>query len=473
MKQVDRRRFCRNAAAIVAAGSLPACHRRDGATSSVPGAPPPPPPPPPPSSVVFPLRVGSSGRYLVDANGAAFFIHGDTAWSIQVQLDRAQVDAYLSDRAARGFTAILFETFERLYSSQSPAYKNVFGAQPFTTMSPVSWTSRVEAYWSHVDYIVNAAKARGMACFITPAYMGYNNNQNGDGWVPDTDAASAADLQNYGAFLASRYTQGNIVWVMGGDYAGSQAQRDKQWNIVTGLRSVRTDQIITGHPARTQDTYALWSSHLSDGFNLNSIYTRYSDNNEYGWAATAYAKPGPMPFFNIEALYEGEGGWTPYAGRRQAYVSFLSGACGHFFGNNPIWGFGEPNYNGGAGAASALANHLNTPGAQDMQRLRNLFAAYAWHLLQPRTDTSFVTTGLGSGNGRIVPACAGNGSFAMIWTVGAAFTLNMTALTAASVRARWFDPASGNFSAVSGSPFTNTGTRTFTPVGEKILVLDQ
>ena len=408
----------------------------------------------------------------MDANGTAFFVLGDSPWSIEVQLTREQVDTYLADRASRGFTAILFECMERRFSSRSPAYANAYGQQPFATMSPLSWTSPQATYWSHIDYIVDAAKSRGIACFITPAYLGYDNNRTGEGWMPEVDAASAADLQAYGAFLARRYTQGNVVWVMGGDYAGTQAQRDRQWNIATGIRSVNASALITGHPTRTEDTWQLWSSRTAEGFNLNTIYTRYSDNDEYGQAARAYAKPGPMPFVHIEGLYENENGWTPRAGRRQAYVSLLGGACGHFFGNNPLWGFGEPVANSGSGPVAALATALNTAGAQDMQRLRAFFAAFAWHLLQPRTDASFVNSALGSGDTRIVPALASNGSFALVWTPGGSFTVNMAALAPASVRARWFDPATGAYVSVAGSPFPNASSRSFVPPGERILVLD-
>jgi FtsZ-interacting cell division protein YlmF len=41
-------------------------------------------------------------------------------------------------------------------------------------------------------------------------------------------------------------------------------------------------------------------------------------------------------------------------------------------------------------------------------------------------------------------------------------TVDMTKLSA-SATARWFDPTSGAFTTVAGSPLANTGTRMFTP----------
>jgi Putative collagen-binding domain of a collagenase len=36
---------------------------------------------------------------------------------------------------------------------------------------------------------------------------------------------------------------------------------------------------------------------------------------------------------------------------------------------------------------------------------------------------------------------------------------------AGSTTARWFDPTNGTFTSISGSPFANTGSHSFTPPG--------
>jgi hypothetical protein len=43
-------------------------------------------------------------------------------------------------------------------------------------------------------------------------------------------------------------------------------------------------------------------------------------------------------------------------------------------------------------------------------------------------------------------------------------TIDMTRLSG-PVTARWFDPANGAYIAIVGSPFSNTGSRSFTPPG--------
>src|SRR6185295_14787446 len=43
-------------------------------------------------------------------------------------------------------------------------------------------------------------------------------------------------------------------------------------------------------------------------------------------------------------------------------------------------------------------------------------------------------------------------------------SVNMSRFSS-SVSARWYDPSSGTYSTISGSPFANAGSRNFTPPG--------
>ncbi|MDQ3349958.1 MAG: DUF4038 domain-containing protein, partial [Acidobacteriota bacterium] len=52
------------------------------------------------------LRVSENGRFLIHQDGSPFFYLGDTAWSLVQRLRREEVDLYMEDRAAKGFTAL-------------------------------------------------------------------------------------------------------------------------------------------------------------------------------------------------------------------------------------------------------------------------------------------------------------------------------------------------------------------------------
>jgi hypothetical protein len=397
------------------------------------------------------------------------FLMGDTPWSLAVQCTHAQIDQYLSARAGQGFNAILFNAIEHYFSSQSPAYRNASGYDPFTSMT--DFASPNENYWRTVDFIVNRAKALGIVCVINPAYLGYGGGQ--EGWNTEITAESAGDLQTYGAWLARRYDQGNVIWCMGGDYAGTTGERDKQWNIVTGMRTVRTTDLVTAHNARVDsDAYSNWSGYA--GFNLNAIYVGISVPQEsYTEAATAYGRSGPLPFVFMEGDYDSDNPATDADLRRQVWQSVTSGACGHFFGNTPIWGFGEPNASGGAGAAAALASGLTTTATREYLHVGALLRAYEWDKLVPKTDTSLVSSSLSSGSSRVCPALSSDGRFALIWVPSSqTVTVVMSAFSVSSVRARLYDPTTGAFSTVGGSPFVNSGTQGIATGGERVIVLD-
>lgn len=410
---------------------------------------------------------------LIDQAGSPFMLHGDACWSICVQLTRAQIDTYLNNRQAKGFTALLFNLIESVNSSQSPRYRNAEGNDPFTTMT--DFTTPNDAYWQLIDYIFAGAKARGMVCIVNPAYLGLFDEV----WGNQVNGSSDGALQSYGVFLMNRYGSarfGNVVWCMGGDREPPNPA--KQWNIVTGIRSVAPDAIVTAHGVRSGQgagAYATWGSLA--GFNLGNTYT--AEGTEASDAVIEFARAPVLPFFNIEGEYDGDGG-TEFDCRRQAYAAYLSGACGHIFGNTPIWEFGGP-LTGAIGPAAALAIGLNTAATRQMTHVRSLLNAYAWWNLRPVLDGSLLTSGLGSGTARICPARALDASFAMLLKPAAgALSVNLASLAPASVRARWYDPVSGFFAAIAGSPFPNSGVRAFADPGSNsangadwILVLDQ
>jgi hypothetical protein len=414
----------------------------------------------------FPLSI--SGRVLVQANGAPFYLHGDTPWSIVPQFTRSQIDAYLADRYARGITCILFNAIEHNYTDQTPAYRAVEGYDPFATAT--DFAAPNEIYWQKVDYIVNQCRMLGIVCLINPIYAGYLGGS--EGWTSEINAETAGDLQTYGAFLANRYRQGNVVWSMGGDYAGDTTFRNKQWNVVTGMRTVRTTDIITAHNSRgDSDAHSAWTGFA--GFNLNAAYTT---NDLIGECATAYGRG--TPFIHLEGVYMNESSATAATVRVQAWQALAAGACGHFYGQRPMWSCGAVN-GGGSGAANAISAHLNEAGINALTPLRNFIASWPWWTMEPKTDASLVSSSLGSGIASVNPMRASNGSAAMIHTnVAASITLVMTAFTISQVRVRWLDPSNGNYTPVG--QYANTGTQVITHPGvnsaggnDWVLVCDQ
>lgn len=427
----------------------------------------------------WPLSISADGRYIQKNDGTPVMLFGDAIWSLATNCTRAQVDAVLADRAAKGCNCILLEFIEHEWTNQTPKYRNKEGNDPFTNMSGPNWVLN-DAYWQMIDYVVNKAKEYGLIIMANPAYWGV-----GDGWATEIQSASDAALQAYGAALAARYTQGNIIWCLGGDNAGDNGAfgnygsgttpgRTKQWQIALGIRSVRTTDLITGHTSRNTnggvngEAYKAWTTGYT-GFNLNNIYSLDSTSDAPGLAATAWGRGAPWAFFNIEAGYENEDG-NDVTMVVPAIQSVLGGALvGFIGGHDALWHMGS--YVPNTGSASVISSFLSASW-QGGSRFAALMSGYQWHKLQPQTGSTLVTSSKGSGSTTVCPALASDGSFAMIWTPGSSVTVNMAALAVSSVRARWWDYQTGAFSTVPGSPFANTGSRVFTPTGDKVLVLD-
>ncbi len=426
------------------------------------------------SSDVFPLSVAPGGRFLQTAKGVPFLINGDIPWMMVAQCTNAEIDRYLNDRAARKFNTILVESPGACFTTQTPKYNNIDNNAPFTTTSYTAATfeSLNDVYWQRVDYLVNQAKALGIVVMLSPAYLGTgggSGNSADQGWDFQVNAATNGNLQTYGSNLATRYAQKNVIWSLGGDF--NPPSPSKVWNIATGIRSVNANAMLTFNASRGTSAFTEVNG-LTPAFNLNNVY---SGNNAQGWplyslSATEYGRAGPLPFFRIDGTYENEAELTTAQIIRQPYECVLSGGCGHLFGNGELWGFGG--YGAATTATQAMDNQLASTGAQAMTLFWNLMAAYPWQLLVPKTDTSLVTTSLGSGDSRICAARASDGSFAMISTPSSNFTVDMTNITHGSVRGRWFNPADGTYAAAAGSPYANTGTQAFTAPGDRVLVLD-
>lgn len=423
----------------------------------------------------FPLSIHSSKRYLVDVQGKPFLPVMESAWSACSMLTQEQMITYLDDRAAKGFTGLQIMAPVKSQTNNTPAYANVYGEVPFSDNNDFS--THNTNFWARFAFFVNAAKQRGIQIYLFPGYLGYLGDGT-EGWAPQINAASntTAKLQAFGQMLATLLSgYGNVTLVLGGDY-GDAATVAKQFNIVRGWRIVDPNVLISAHGPRSSNAYTVLSAHLAEigAYLLNGIYT--NDYEEYSASATEYGRvinDLPVPCVDLDNQYDEWQGHTADYTMLAQNVSILSGMRGFMYGNVSICEFGAGFWGSAVGAASVLANKLNTAGALRTQYAAALYRSYSWHLLEPKTDNSLVTTALGSLAGRVAPSRANDGSFAMIWTPNtSAFTVNMTALTPASVRARWWDPTTGLFSDVLGQPFLNISTRVFAALGPRVLVLD-
>jgi hypothetical protein len=187
---------------------------------------------------------------------------------------------------------------------------------------------------------------------------------------------------------------------------------------------------------------------------LDAAYTYFAT---YAKVLQEYARRPALPVFLLEAGYEFEQNapsisyGNPPTLRRQEYWTALSGATGQFYGNHYTWQF-----------ADGWKQNLDTPGSAQLGYLVNLFARRPWFRLVPDLGHRIVTKGYGTfspnrsvaSSNYVTTAATRDGRLAISYLPsGGRIRVAMRRL-ARGVRASWYDPTSGKYTAVKGSPFS-------------------
>jgi len=407
----------------------------------------------------FPLKKSENGRFVVDQKGRPFLVVGDSAWSLIVQPREEDIDRYLADRARKGFTAVLVNLLEHKFCTRPPNTRA--GLAPFR--KPADFSTPNPDYFDFAHQVVKKANDRGIAVRLCPSYLGYGGGD--EGWFRELKAAGQESLRSYGRFVGQRFRDlPNIVWVTGGDYTPGKSDWWTVAEIAEGIHEADPIHLMTGHFA--PGTSAAGASGAPAWLTLNTVYSY--DKALFRPMLAEYQRRPILPFVLLETTYENEHNSTPEEIRRQAYWAMLSGACGQFFGNNPIWHYDGPGlYPVNVTWQQALAG----PGSRDMARLSQLFGGLRWYELVPDRDHALVTDGHGKDVATIVSARTPDGKLAVIYVPASGsearrLTVDLGQLSG-SVSARWHSPVRETSVAVSAGPLGNRGKYTFTTPTDK------
>jgi hypothetical protein len=397
--------------------------------------------------------LSADGRFLKYQSENPFFLVGDSPWYLDVILNASEIETYLDDRAQRGFNAILLEVISRDY--QPNGTNNANNSRPFMTAD--DFTTPGDRYWQFVDFVLCEANERGILVMFFPMYLGFSCTNTDGGWCPQVQAQATTQLQSYGVFIGQRFkNQPNIIWVLGGDAAGSSyagiATREDAF--VKGLQSKGGTHPITYHASRGGSARALRAAPWM------TIDTQYSDwSGSSSDAASASAETPYMPSFLIEAYYEDEESMTNLQLRNQYYWSVLGGShLGFFFGSCNLFQF---NRSGGTCSPNTpWRNVLNQTPSKEAALAGRLFRSRRHWLFVP--DSSIITSGASSGASLAVAARTSEGSSVIAYIpTGNAVTIDMTKVGGGTARAYWYNPRTGDTTLIND--YSTSGTQTFTP----------
>lgn len=438
----------------------------------------------PRSDLQYPLEVSKDGRYLVDQRGTPWRVQADAAWLLSSGATPAQVDEYLSIRSAQGFNsfylmAMVHQNGYAQYGAPD-APDNYAGDPPFATPGVFSTAGASAAsarYWAWIDSIIARAAQFHMVVMLAYTYLGWSGGDQG--WYQDVlEQPDRQALFDWGVWLGNRYKNTpNLIWFGLGDFtppAGSEGAARVQL-IAEGIKSAGASQPFMAEPS-PPDNLPGDVPEFGDLLSMNSFYGHGPDGigTVYEAADRAWRSKPTRPAWMQEGTYEYENNLghmsaQPWDTRRGRFWAVLAGGtAGEGFGTHGMLDLDIP-------------NSLNTPGAAYSTAAFALFASMPWWELQPSgTDPGFdgrdlVTSGAGTWGGldRITSAATADHEWLLAYVPVTrdggkrTFTVDMSVLSGPA-RARWFDPATGNYIAISnGFDDQATGPRTFTTPGAR------
>jgi len=412
------------------------------------------------------LKVSADGRFLVHADGTAFLYLGDTAWELFHRLNREEVEKYLENRRAKGFTVIQAVALAEYDGLKEP---NPYGHRPLKENDPARPDVKdgpQNDYWDHVDFVVSAARAKGLYIGLLPTW----GDKVTKAWGIGPVVFSAANAEAYGRFLGRRYRDAaNVIWILGGDRAadgkeyvwlamakglaeGDGGRHLKSYHPQGGLSSSKWF-----HRDAWLDFNMLQSGHMND-------CSAYGKPENYEMVTSDWSLEPVKPVLDGEPIYED----TPdgifargningpradaAAVRRKAYWAVFAGACGHTYGHNDVYGFYVPAHPGEAenfawGKGSGRRGHwkdaLDAPGAIQMQYVRALMESRPIPGRIP--DPTLVIGDPLKGLNHIAATRASDGSYAMIYLpFGKPVHIRTDKISERAIRCWWFDPRTGN-----------------------------
>jgi hypothetical protein len=400
------------------------------------------------------LLVSPNGRYLVDQDAKPFFYMGDTCWLLFQRPNRAEVDEYLKDRVAKGFTVIQAYVLRGLGRKHPDGNSSLLGATPLIDRDP---TRPNEEFFRNVDYVVNRANELGLVMGLVTA-KSWHVNEHPEKVFDEKTAYT------FGRFLGERYKNNAVLWYPGGDSA--PGKDEAVWvAMAKGLKDGSGGRHLVSYHGQGGSSSSEWF-HKADWLDFNSI------QSGHGWAGATYRRVShdyglspAKPTVDMEPSYENHptGPKTPridsHQVRKGAYWAMLAGAAGHGYGALDLFWFykdddGPFPRNGFQHWRKALAYE----GSRQVGLMRQFFELRPWHKLVPHQ--AVVSSGQGDGEDHVRAARAEDGSFVIAYLPhGGKIGIHMDKLTGTKVKAHWFDPRNGEWRDLGEYP--NTGTREF------------
>lgn len=391
------------------------------------------------------LGVAANHRTFKRADDTSFFYMGDTGW-FQEKASYGEVTKWADDRKAKGFTVL-----QITYATPSSANEGGYPYSSTRGSASIGNYSQINpGYFQSLDRRMLYMFNRGFVIAGHPDWL-----------IASNRGYDLTEAKNISRYLLARYGAYPLVWSLTGEYELGNAY----WSAGTFSR---VDQLGTAMKAKNVFHHPM-SVHPGGDESHGSSATHFHDEAwlDHNWLQS-YNSPQRIPELISQALARSpakpvilaEGQYEAIAvkntsadlERRQAWVSYLSGAAGWVYGAHGVFDFSD-------------MRKLSLPGSQDMARVARFFRNNAIPLksLDPKIAAGRGCVKVNSSEPKLLDQtqarCAGIAGKVLVLYAPAGsanHTLTMRGLAHKSYRARWYDPSTGAVTDINGGNRINT-----------------
>jgi hypothetical protein len=402
----------------------------------------------------YPLKIGPTGRYLVDRHDKPFLIAGESPQGMMVNVSEDDAELFFKNRRSHGFNTAWINLICAKYTGGRDDAGTFDGIKPFKTGADFSQPN--EAYFARCDRILRIAAKYGTLVMLDPAETGSFLE-----WMQKNGVDKCRD---YGRYLGQRYKDfDNLLWFHGNDYGQDTPENDKLVIAVAqgikdaGDRHLHTIEIDWKSNFITSLDNERWAKivGLSAAYTYKPVYLPLLKdyNRKLDHRVPTFMVESSYEFENVAGIKYGD----PRQLRSQEYTSNLCGSTGQLYGNKFTWPF-----------LDGWKKQLDTPGAVQMKHVQALFEPRRWYDLVPDQEHKVLTKGFGKFGEFDYAAAARtpDGRLVMAYIPDhRTVTIDLSQLAAPAI-ARWYDPASGKFRQIDGPPLANRAKHQFTTPGD-------
>jgi hypothetical protein len=396
------------------------------------------------------LKVSDNQRFLVTEQDEPFFWLADTAWELFHRCDRKEAIYYLDKRASQGFNVVQAVALAEIDGLRDP---NPYGHVPLEGLDPAK---PVEAYFEHVDFVIQEAAKRGIYIALLPTW-GDKVFKNSWGEGPEVFTEENAYL--YGKWLGTRYRMHtNIIWVIGGDRNPRENTADAEiWNqLARGVEEGsggKDRALMTFHPQPAKPGGSSNWFHHADWLDFNMHQTGHCPNQAtYRIIAHDYGLMPAKPTIDGEPLYEDHpncfnakelGHSIPDDIRRIMYWNVFAGAFGQTYGCHAVWQMYTADRKPINAPLRPWKVALDLPMAHQVKHLKNLMLSRAFLNRIPAQE--LVVSSQEDDNTFVAATKDRDGHYAMLYfPSGKPVSVDLSCLASEQITLTWFDPRTGN-----------------------------